>query len=105
AHLGHQPGCLRQPPQRGDHVVVLGPARPKAVLNRSAIDQHLPRSLATATISPLYGLSLPPDREARPGMLRTLGTGSTRRCAGTGSFPYGASAWRHGQLALGGPDR
>src|SRR5215210_7807089 len=34
-----------------------------------------------------------------------LGTGSTRRCAGTGSLPYGASAWRRGQLALGGPDR
>src|SRR5215213_7427249 len=24
---------------------------------------------------------------------------------GTGSFPYGASAWRRGQLALGGTDR
>src|SRR3954454_1231238 len=40
-----------------------------------------------------------------PPSARALGTGSTRRCAGTGSVPYGASAWRRGQLALGGPDR
>src|SRR5215216_1463207 len=40
-----------------------------------------------------------------PPSASALGTGSTRRCAGTGSFPYGASAWRRGQLALGGPDR
>src|SRR3954451_18027603 len=40
-----------------------------------------------------------------PPSASALGTGSTRRCAGTGSSPYGASAWRRGQLALGGPDR
>jgi hypothetical protein len=37
-----------------------------------------------------------------PPSASALGTGSARRCAGTGSFPYGASAWRRGQLALGG---
>src|SRR5919199_6624540 len=26
-------------------------------------------------------------------------------CGNTGSFPYGAPAWRRGQLALGGRDR
>src|SRR4051812_24907315 len=31
-----------------------------------------------------------------PPSASALGTGSTRRCAGTGSFPYGASAWRGG---------
>src|SRR5437660_9523784 len=40
-----------------------------------------------------------------PPSASALGTGSTRRCAGTGSFPYGASAWRRGQPALGAPDR
>ena len=43
--------------------------------------------------------------DGTPPSASALGTGSTRRCAGTGSFPYGASAWRRGQLALGGPDR
>src|SRR5215218_10945434 len=40
-----------------------------------------------------------------PPSASALGTGSTRRCAGTRSFPFGASAWRRGQLALGGPGR
>src|SRR3954470_22062561 len=40
-----------------------------------------------------------------PASACALGTRSTRRCAGTGSVSYGASARRRGQLALGGPDR
>src|ERR671915_947080 len=61
-------------------------------LNTSMARSRLPSPHRHTSPNQSYGTHLPASAQ---------GTGSTRRCAGTGSLPYAASAWRGGQPALG----